>query len=48
VRDPGRIRSACLGVRRFREAVARYDKMHLFRFEAGDERYDESRARSRG
>ena len=38
-----KIRSACLvyddtGVR-----VARYDKMHLFRFERGEERYDEAR-----
>jgi len=28
--------------------VARYDKMHLFRFEAGDERYDESRTLEAG
>ena len=41
--DPARVRSACLvygpdGVR-----VARYDKMHLFRFTQGAEGYDETR-----
>src|SRR3989442_14492163 len=41
--DPGRIRSACLVFDDTGRRVARYDKMHLFRFEAGDERYDESR-----
>ena len=41
--DPGRIRSACLVFDDAGRRVARYDKMHLFRFEAGDERYDESR-----
>jgi nitrilase len=41
--DPGRIRSACLVFDASGRRVARYDKMHLFRFEAGDERYDESR-----
>ena len=41
--DPGRIRSACLVFDDSGRRVARYDKMHLFRFEAGDERYDESR-----
>ena len=40
--DPGRIRSACLVFDDSGRRVARYDKMHLFRFEAGDERYDES------
>ncbi len=41
--DPGRVKSACLvygpdGVR-----VARYDKIHLFRFTKGAEDYDETR-----
>ncbi len=46
--DPGRIRSACLVFDDAGRRVARYDKMHLFRFEAGDERYDESRTLERG
>jgi predicted amidohydrolase len=41
--DPGRIRSACLVFDDTGRRMARYDKIHLFRFEAGDERYDESR-----
>src|SRR5256885_3235277 len=45
--DPGRIRSACLVFDDSGRRVARYDKMHLFRFEAGDERYDESRTLGR-
>ena len=46
--DPGRIRSACLVFDDSGSRVARYDKIHLFRFEAGDERYDESRTLERG
>jgi len=46
--DPGRIRSACLVFDDSGRRVARYDKMHLFRFEASDERYDESRTLERG
>src|SRR5256885_6157404 len=46
--DPGRIRSACLVFDDTVRRVARYDKMHLFRFEAGDERYDESRTLEAG
>ena len=46
--DPGRIRSACLVFDDTGRRVARYDKMHLFRFEAGDERYDESRTLEAG
>jgi len=38
-----RILSACLVFDGSGRRVARYDKMHLFRFDAGDERYDESR-----
>src|SRR3989442_6317941 len=46
--DPGRIRSACLVFDDTGRRVARYDKMHLFRFEAGDERYDEVRTLEAG
>jgi len=46
--DPGRIRSACLVFDDSGRRLARYDKMHLFRFEAGDERYDESRTLEAG
>lgn len=42
--SPGRIRSACLVYDDSGRRVARYDKMHLFRFEQGDERYDEARS----
>jgi nitrilase len=38
-----RIRSACLVYDDTGQRVARYDKMHLFRFEAGQENYDETR-----
>ena len=42
--DAGRIRSACLLYDDAGLRVARYDKMHLFRFDgSGDERYDEAR-----
>ena len=41
--DAARIRSACLVYDDAGKRVARYDKMHLFRFEQGAERYDESR-----
>lgn len=46
--DERRIRSACLVYDAAGERVARYDKMHLFRFTAGDERYDESRTLEAG
>jgi deaminated glutathione amidase len=42
-RDDNRILSACLVFDESGKRVARYDKMHLFRFDGGDERYDESR-----
>jgi deaminated glutathione amidase len=43
-RDEGRILSACLVFDDSGRRVARYDKMHLFRFDGGgEERYDESR-----
>ena len=41
--DPARVRSACLVYGPDGTRVARYDKMHLFRYRDGDERYDESR-----
>lgn len=41
--DPARIRSACLLYDDSGRRVARYDKMHLFRFEGRDERHDEAR-----
>ena len=40
---PEKIRSACLVYDETGKRVARYDKMHLFRFERGEERYDEAR-----
>ena len=43
VADRSRIRSACLAYDDSGKRVARYDKMHLFRFTSGDERYDETR-----
>ena len=46
--DERRIRSACLVYDEAGERVARYDKMHLFRFSAGDERYDEARTLEAG
>ena len=41
--DDRHIRGACLVYDSEGKRVARYDKMHLFRFTAGDERYDETR-----
>jgi len=41
--DPGRVRSACLVYGPDGGRVARYDKIHLFAFSRGDERYDEGR-----
>ncbi len=41
--DPGRVRSACLVYGPDGTRVARYDKIHLFAFSRGDERYDEGR-----
>jgi len=46
--DPHRIRSACLVFDDAGRRVARYDKMHLFRFTAGEERYDETRTVEHG
>jgi nitrilase len=41
--DPARVRSACLVYGPDGRRIARYDKIHLFRFEQGDENYDEAR-----
>ncbi len=41
--DENRIRGACLVFDDRGKRVARYDKMHLFRFDGGAERYDETR-----
>jgi len=41
--DPDRVRSACLVYSPDGGRVARYDKIHLFAFEQGAERYDEGR-----
>jgi nitrilase len=46
--DRSRIRSACLVFDDTGRRVARYDKMHLFRFSSGDERYDETRTLEAG
>jgi predicted amidohydrolase len=43
VADPVRVRAASLVYAPDGRRVARYDKMHLFTFSQGDERYDESR-----
>ena len=42
-RDEQHIRGACLVYDSEGKRVGRYDKMHLFRFTSGDERYDETR-----
>jgi nitrilase len=41
--DKNRIRGACLLYDHTGKRVARYDKMHLFRFDGGGERYNEAR-----
>ena len=46
--DDARIRSACLVFDDAGRRVARYDKMHLFRFDSADERHDESRTLQAG
>ncbi len=40
--DPGKARNSCLVYDSGGRRVARYDKMHLFGLELGDERFDES------
>lgn len=46
--DPARVRSACLAYGPDGSRLARYDKMHLFRFAHGDESYDETLTIERG
>jgi predicted amidohydrolase len=41
--DPARVRSACLVYGPDGARIARYDKIHLFRFTQGSEDYDETR-----
>ena len=41
--DPARVRSASLVFDPDGRRIARYDKMHLFAFSQGEERYDEGR-----
>jgi deaminated glutathione amidase len=45
---PDRVYNACLVFNAQGELVARYDKMHLFAFDNGIERYDESRVLQAG
>ncbi len=46
--DPSRVRNATLVFGPDGQRVARYDKIHLFRFDNGRERYDESRTLEAG
>lgn len=46
--DDARVRNACLAFGAQGELLARYDKIHLFCFDNGRERYDESRVIERG
>ena len=46
--DPARIRSASLLYDDTGKRIARYDKMHLFRFEGREERHDEARTLQAG
>ena len=46
--DPQRVFNSSLAYNPKGECVARYDKIHLFRFDNGTERYDESRVLERG
>jgi predicted amidohydrolase len=41
--QPGKVRNSCLVYNQAGERVARYDKMHLFGFEMGQESYSEER-----
>ncbi len=45
---PGRVRNACCAWAPTGERVARYDKIHLFAFDNGRERYDEARVLEAG
>jgi nitrilase len=46
--DPARVRSASLVFDPQGRRIARYDKIHLFAFSRGDERYDEAKTIERG
>lgn len=46
--DPARVTNTTLVFDPSGRRVARYDKIHLFRFEQGNERYDESRTLTAG
>ena len=46
--QPGRVFNSSLVFNAKGQCVARYDKIHLFRFDNGTERYDESRVLQRG
>ena len=46
--DAARVHNSCLVFSPAGEPVARYDKIHLFRFDNGRERYDESRVIAAG
>jgi predicted amidohydrolase len=46
--DPSRVKSALLVYNPDGRRVARYDKMHLFAFSQGSERYDEAKTIERG
>jgi predicted amidohydrolase len=46
--DPQHVRSACLAYGPDGARIARYDKIHLFRFVDGDENYDETRTIAAG
>ncbi|MBC7896705.1 MAG: carbon-nitrogen hydrolase family protein [Cytophagaceae bacterium] len=41
--QPGKVRNSCLVYNHLGERAARYDKIHLFGFEMGQERYSEER-----
>jgi nitrilase len=46
--DASRVRNACCVWSPEGQVLARYDKLHLFRFERGEERYDEGRVLQAG
>ena len=46
--DPGKLRNSCLVFDPQGKRVARYDKIHLFGFNKGDESYDEAATIERG
>ena len=46
--DPHKVTNSCLVFNPHGDVVARYDKIHLFGFEMGEERYRESNTIERG